>query len=213
MRGIDLNKSLEQIENDFSGDADSDATNMVSECHRLRRVPLSQLKPGDLRLLIGQDISLQRLVPLALALVESDPFIEGSYYPGDLLIALLRSESSFWQRHPEYRCRLLSAAANAVDEARAGGSERLDFNDTELLLSYQPSELPKPLSCLQRQSRRTDLSLSCSPRKETATLSLHPTASSNRRRTNDSNIRNATSTRFLQSTKDPTYEEYVPCTP
>jgi hypothetical protein len=63
MRGIDLNKSLEQIENDFSGDADSDATNMVSECHRLRRVPLSQLKPGDLRLLIGQDISLQRLVP------------------------------------------------------------------------------------------------------------------------------------------------------
>lgn len=135
MSGIDTNKSLEQLENEFWGDADADATHTVSECHRLRRVPLQDLSTGDLRLLIGQDISLQRLVPLALARIETDPFIEGSYYPGDLLIGLLRSDSSFWQRHPEYCRRLLAVAARATDEASVGDSERLEFSDAELLIS------------------------------------------------------------------------------
>lgn len=34
-------------------------------------------------------------------LLQSDPFVAGDFYPGDLLISVLRAEPSFWRAHPE----------------------------------------------------------------------------------------------------------------
>lgn len=144
MRGIDTSKSLEQLEQDYWGDANPDSSPITSECHRLRQVPLRDLTAGDLLLLIRRDISLQRLVPLALSLVEANPLLEGRYYPADLTIALLRSESSFWDRHPEYCRRLIAAGRKTIEAAMSekkaadASSYRLaliDFTDLELLAS------------------------------------------------------------------------------
>ena len=48
-------------------------------------VPVRELTTENLRILIGQQIGLECLVPLALDALEQSPFESGDYYPGDLL--------------------------------------------------------------------------------------------------------------------------------
>ncbi|WP_183298230.1 contact-dependent growth inhibition system immunity protein [Cellulomonas cellasea] len=65
-------------------------THLVRRCHELRKVPVDALGVEDLRLLIGQEIALPVLLPLALAHLEADPLAEGDLYAGDLLVAVRR---------------------------------------------------------------------------------------------------------------------------
>jgi hypothetical protein len=93
--------TLQSLENDDWGQP-TNTTGLVKDCHRLRRKPLAQFTPGDCRLLLGQNISLEYLVPLALTWLSDNPFMEASYYHGDLLLSLLQIEPQFWQTHPHY---------------------------------------------------------------------------------------------------------------
>ncbi|HKV58942.1 MAG TPA: contact-dependent growth inhibition system immunity protein [Ktedonobacteraceae bacterium] len=76
---------------------------LVRTCHALRRKPLRDFTVEDLRIMIGQNIGLEYLVPLALEHLQRDPFAAGDFYPGDLLGNVLTVESSFWQRRPDLR--------------------------------------------------------------------------------------------------------------
>ena len=87
---------------------------LVTECHRLHRVPLRNFTPGNLRIMIGQDFGLEYLVPLALQRLHEDALTEGNFYPGDLLVSVLRSDKRFWQRHPELREQLLALTQKAI---------------------------------------------------------------------------------------------------
>lgn len=51
--------------------------------------------------MIGQNIGLKFLVPLAIEELERNPFVGGDYYPGDLLSSVLSVERDFWRQHPE----------------------------------------------------------------------------------------------------------------
>jgi hypothetical protein len=75
-----------------------------------------------LRVLIGQDIGLDFLVPLALDVVEKEPLIKSEHYRGDLMAVILRAAPSFFQRNPDIRARvdtLIAALPSAL--------EKLDF--------------------------------------------------------------------------------------
>jgi hypothetical protein len=69
---------------------DADDSGVIRRFYALHRVPIGQLSHADLRFLIGQNECLRFLVPKALELLESDPWMETEFYPGDLLNALLR---------------------------------------------------------------------------------------------------------------------------
>lgn len=98
---LDLNKSLQELENCDWGEPMYNS-NLVVTCHRLRRVPLRLFNAGDLRIMIGQNISLEFLVPIALKHLHRRPFVEGNFYPGDLLKNVLSVEADFWVQYPEY---------------------------------------------------------------------------------------------------------------
>jgi hypothetical protein len=49
-----------------------------------------------LRLLIGQDIGLPYLIPLALKVLVDNPLVEGDLYEADLMLSVLRVPASFW---------------------------------------------------------------------------------------------------------------------
>jgi hypothetical protein len=49
--------------------------------------------------MIGQNIGLEFLIPLAIELLRENPFIKGDYYPGDLLSVTMQVERGFWQTH------------------------------------------------------------------------------------------------------------------
>ncbi|MCA9042113.1 MAG: hypothetical protein KDA65_17305 [Planctomycetaceae bacterium] len=98
---FDRTKTLTQLERDDWGEPPKGSTGLVQECHRLRKVPLNQFTPENLRLMIGQQISLFYLVPLAIEVLEADPFTEGDLYPGDLLVLVTSVPESYWRRHTD----------------------------------------------------------------------------------------------------------------
>lgn len=95
-----LHRTLTSLENKDWGPP-TDESHLVTECHRLRHVPLKDLSTEDLRLLIGQEIGLPFLVPLALEQLAENPWTEGHMYPGDLLKAVATIPADFWSEHPQ----------------------------------------------------------------------------------------------------------------
>jgi hypothetical protein len=73
---------------------------LAQECHRLWSVPISALSIEDLRLLIGQQIGLRYVVPMALEILSSDPLAQGDMYKGDLLASIAAIPEGFWTENP-----------------------------------------------------------------------------------------------------------------
>ena len=63
-------------------------------------------------MLIGQDIGLQYLVPIALDFLAENPWIAGDDYDGDLLFNVLRIDPGYWSSNEKQLSRL----AQIMDE-------------------------------------------------------------------------------------------------
>ena len=92
------------------------SSSLISTCHRLRKKALVTFEPEDFRVLIGQQMSLELLVPKAIDLVVKEPMIEAQFYPGDLLCVLLEVKGEYWGRHEELRLRLEKCLTQAAEE-------------------------------------------------------------------------------------------------
>jgi hypothetical protein len=102
---------------------------MVQRIRFLGRVPLREFTAEDFRLILGQGRAVHTLLPLAIDLLESDLFAEGDFYPGDLLVAVVRVGMG------ESRVRRLAAAAiSRLDELDAEDRATLE---PELRAAYE----------------------------------------------------------------------------
>ncbi|MFD2473016.1 contact-dependent growth inhibition system immunity protein [Amycolatopsis silviterrae] len=109
--------SLQQIENSDWGDPPAGATRLIETVHRLRRKPLAQLTAEDVRLLLGQRVGVQFLVPRALAMLEEDPLCEGDLYPGDLLASTLRVPPAHWRTNHDHLDRIIAAIDTTAEDS------------------------------------------------------------------------------------------------
>jgi hypothetical protein len=100
---IDTSETLERLENDFWGNPPAGASNLVVACHKLRQKKIQDFDAGDFRLLIGQQIGLPFLIPLAIEILDVNTFVEGDYYEGDLLKSVLTSEIEFWKNNSQLK--------------------------------------------------------------------------------------------------------------
>jgi hypothetical protein len=124
-REVDRKRTLEELEGVEWGPP-TYPSQLTSTCHRLRKKPIGECGVEDLRMLIGQNVGLPFLVPLALELLERDALVAGDFYPGDLLGSLLRAERKYWERHASERGRLdvIVAGLGAVPEEIASELEK-----------------------------------------------------------------------------------------
>jgi len=99
-----LSKTLQELEDNDWGEPPF-SSHLVTECYRLRRVPLRDFTVEDLRIMIGQKNNLDYLVPLALDHLEANPFAEGNFYEGDLLWYTNRIPAEFWNTYPDLHVR------------------------------------------------------------------------------------------------------------
>jgi hypothetical protein len=60
---------------------------------------------------------LRFLMPIAIDRLEEEPLAEGDFYPGDLLTAVLRTDESFWAKHPECLNRARQIVRRVKDRA------------------------------------------------------------------------------------------------
>ena len=123
-----LDKPIEELEGDVWDEPDENATGLVLTCHRLRKVPIGQLSDDDLRLLLGQRIGAEWLVPITLDRLAEDP-LAGDLYPSDLLKAVLRTPPEFWPSHPDLLARLheVKSGVEGARGEKSGTSDQLEW--------------------------------------------------------------------------------------
>lgn len=93
---MDESKSIEQLENDYWPSTDF-PTPLVEKCYRYRKIPVQDLSIEQIRLLLGQKIGVRHLLNKAIKVLKEDILSEGDFFPGDLLISVLRLENSDWK--------------------------------------------------------------------------------------------------------------------
>jgi len=98
MQQVDLTKTLEDLEGEY-WDEPNFASSLVIQVHQLRKKPLCELNNEDLRLLIGQQINLHLILPLALEKLIQNPFGSGDLYIGDLFCSVLKVDQEYWEDH------------------------------------------------------------------------------------------------------------------
>jgi hypothetical protein len=126
------NKSIEELECDIWKDTEY-PTELIRRSYELRKVPITNLDIDDLRLLIGQQIGLKYIVPLALRALSKDILAEGNYYPGDLLKSVLEIPKTFWVSNNSLFSELCSIVKKEVSLIR--NSDIIDDSIKDLLLT------------------------------------------------------------------------------
>jgi hypothetical protein len=110
--------TLDTVDPPAWGPAAPEATALVRRCHALRTKLLRDFTVDDLRIMIGQQIALRRLVPLALERLQPDPRAEGDYQLGDLLASVLRADAALWEWSPDLTVEARKLAERVGDRFR-----------------------------------------------------------------------------------------------
>ena len=88
-------KSLEELENSNWNETNF-PTGLVTEIFYLRKKKLKDFDANDIRMMIGQNLGLEYLIPMALKILQKDILEDALFYPGDLLSAVLNSKKNYW---------------------------------------------------------------------------------------------------------------------
>ena len=112
---------------------------VVTNGHRLRKKPLRDFTAEDLRFMLGQQISLPILMPMALDVLELENlFAGGDMYHGALLENALRVDPQFWRQHPGLWYRM-NAVLNSLESFRGLMEETL-FPAAESFRKLEPGK-------------------------------------------------------------------------
>jgi CDI immunity proteins len=125
-----MGQTLEQLENDV-WESPELATTMIRNCYRLRKKPIDEFTIGDLRLMIGQDIGTEYLMPQAIEILEADPLAEGDLYPGELLHSVMTLPIEYWKKRPDQANKAREIALEAIKILKR--QEDIDSVDEKLI--------------------------------------------------------------------------------
>ena len=109
-------KSIENLEKDFWGQPPKSSTPLVAKVHRLRTIQIEKLEPKDIRLLVGQNVGLKYLIPIALDILQADLFIDAELYDGDLLQNVINVNNGFWDDNKELKQKFNDLLQSYSDE-------------------------------------------------------------------------------------------------
>jgi len=108
-----LNKTLEEIEKDYWPLPPTNSSSLIIKCHELRKKKIKDLGPEDYRLLIGQNISLEIIIPITIGILKDEAFIEASFFPGDLLLSTLKVNDDFWKKNNSLKKEIVKIFTDA----------------------------------------------------------------------------------------------------
>jgi hypothetical protein len=100
---------------------------LIRRTKELRKIPLNAFTIEDLRIMIGQRIGLNYLIPLALEKLAEDLWIEGDFFEGDLLKNILAVRTIFWNNNKDYWLALNNLIKDRLDEIAERKFDTSDF--------------------------------------------------------------------------------------
>ena len=101
----DRSKSIEQLSGYYWLAPDFES-NVVLKSHAMRRKPLAELSLEDIRMGVMQQVGVSYLVPLALEVVEKDPYAESLNFPAEIAEVLFNIPFEYWCAHKKLQDRL-----------------------------------------------------------------------------------------------------------
>ncbi|MFK0046064.1 contact-dependent growth inhibition system immunity protein [Streptomyces sp. NPDC090741] len=119
-RLLHLDRPLDELDPPRWEPPAGDATHLVRKVHELRRIPLGELGPADLRTLISQQVALAYVLPLAVRLLLEEPLLDAHFYEGDLLLATVNVPASAWSLLPDLAARLRAVITALPQDVVAG---------------------------------------------------------------------------------------------
>ncbi|RPD43404.1 contact-dependent growth inhibition system immunity protein [Paracnuella aquatica] len=124
-----INKTLEQLDGEDWGRPSYDS-HLVQTTFALRKKALKDFTTEDLRIMIGQNFSLEYLVPIALDRLKENILTDGDLYHGDLLQSVLRADLNYWLNNlDKYRfLKQLYGRKKEFIVSRIGASELPSIN-------------------------------------------------------------------------------------
>ena len=121
-------KSLENLEKNIWPPLSADeGSYLIKTCNSLRKKQLQDFTTEDLRIMIGQEIGLYFLMPLAIETLADNLFAEGDMYEGDLLKSVLDVDTKFWDDNKNYWQQL-----NALIKDRRQEIKEMKFDISKL---------------------------------------------------------------------------------
>ena len=99
---VNKNKTLEELEKSYWGFAPDGVSFLVTRIHQIRKKTLNDLTIEDLRITIGQNLSLELLIPIAIDILKQNILAEGDLYEGDLLQNVFNLNIEFWKDNYDY---------------------------------------------------------------------------------------------------------------
>ncbi len=108
--------TLEKRECDNWGPIPADATSLMEKVYTLRKKDLGDFTVENLRITIGQNFSLEILIPMAIEQLHAYLFVSGDMYEGDLLKVVLLANPEYWQTHPNEKREVLALCAAHIDK-------------------------------------------------------------------------------------------------
>ncbi len=98
--------SLDEIEG-FKENTSGLNSGLIERCMLARAKKIKELSVEEVRVLISQKIGLNYIVPFSLGILEKEPLIFGGLHKGDLLVAVLNVDESFWATNPKWNNQLM----------------------------------------------------------------------------------------------------------
>lgn len=122
-------KTIENLEKKVWPTLQGETSYLITTCNALRKKPLEDFTTEDLRIMIGQEIGLFFLIPLAIETLKDNLFAEGDMYEGDLLKNVLCVETNFWDENKNYWQELNEIIKNRRHEIKEMKFDVTKFDD------------------------------------------------------------------------------------
>lgn len=129
-----INKSIEELENDYWKSPLYFPTELVKQIFLLRKKKIISLTSNEIRLLVSQNVGLKYLVPISLKILERNILEESLYFPGDLLISVLRINNTYWNENIQIKKLFVNLIINKLsdikmsfEETDEGESEKINL--------------------------------------------------------------------------------------
>jgi hypothetical protein len=89
-------------------------TSLVLTAHALRKKPLDDLTPNDLRVAFNENVGADFLKTVVLEVLQKEPAINSLYFEGDLLLAVMSSRQ--FRDDEVFRTKIIECADRARPE-------------------------------------------------------------------------------------------------
>ena len=78
-------------------------SSLIVYCRKYSKTPIEEISGEGLRILLGQNLHLEVIVPATLCLLERNPFESCDFEDGVLMRTLfLRVENNYWKKNPSH---------------------------------------------------------------------------------------------------------------